>query len=180
MIITIKQSSRDGSDPSIARAVGLGVTASCTMGIQIAVERCAEKVAKGRPFTLKKSGPRTWSCEISKNSSRVREVGKPNTQEDAVKNAAKVIVRTQSAGVFYGTLSARSGSELTLKNARRIWYWKGAASLSEMAMKGVSRPAECKFPMAVAEIMLIGVIEILGTTEEAQKSIEGVPVWTGR
>jgi len=51
-------------------------------------------------------------------------------------NNKYVIVRTYSAGVFAGTLVSREGREVTLADARRIWYWDGAASLSQLAMEG--------------------------------------------
>ena len=89
-----------------------------------------------------------------------------------------VIVRTYSAGVFAGYLKSREGKEVTLVEARRIWYWAGAASLSELAQRGTSKPAECKFPCTVDEVILTEAIEILSATEAAQKSIEGVPVWS--
>jgi len=89
-----------------------------------------------------------------------------------------VIVRTFSAGVFAGYLESRNGREVVLTNARRLWYWAGAASLSEMAMCGTKLPAECKFPVAVDRVMLLEAIEILDCTEAAKISIEGVPVWT--
>lgn len=88
------------------------------------------------------------------------------------------IVRTYSAGVFAGFLFRENGKEAILKNARRIWYWKGAASLSELAVKGTSKPTECKFPIAVPEVTLKEVIEIIPTTKKAQESIEGVPEWS--
>ena len=44
----------------------------------------------------------------------------------------KVIIRGDRSGVEFGTLVAQNGREVTLKNARRIWYWSGAASLSWM------------------------------------------------
>jgi hypothetical protein len=88
-----------------------------------------------------------------------------------------VIVRTFSAGVFAGTLVSREGREVTLSNARRLWYWSGAASLSELAMRGVKRPDHCKFPVAVPEVLLLEAIEILPCTHEARASIEGVPEW---
>jgi hypothetical protein len=90
----------------------------------------------------------------------------------------KVIVRTYSAGVFYGTLESHKGQEVVLSNARRIWYWDGAASLSELAQRGTSKPQNCKFPIAVSEVTLTQAIEILATTKESQRSIEGVPVWS--
>lgn len=88
------------------------------------------------------------------------------------------IVRTYSAGVFAGYLKRRDWKECTLNNARRIWYWDGSASLSELAMKGTSKPENCKFPCPVTEIILTEAIEIIECTEKAKKSIESVPVWT--
>lgn len=90
----------------------------------------------------------------------------------------KVIVRTYSAGVFFGTLVSRDGKEVVLHNARRIWYWDGAASLSQLAVDGTSKPDNCKFPVAVPEILLTETVEIIPTTEQAAASIEGVPVWS--
>ena len=50
------------------------------------------------------------------------------------------IVRTYSAGVFAGEIESRNGKEVVMRNARRLWYWDGAASLSQLAMEGVSEP----------------------------------------
>lgn len=88
-----------------------------------------------------------------------------------------VIVRTHSAGVFAGELESRNGQEVVLTNARRLWYWQGAASLSQMAVSGTSAPEGCKFPAAVARVELMQAIEILDVTPEARKSIEGVKIW---
>lgn len=89
-----------------------------------------------------------------------------------------VIVRTYSAGVFAGYLKKREGQEVTLIKARRIWYWDGAASLSQLAMEGTSKPENCKFPCEVEEILLLNTIEIIQTTEKARLSIAGVKIWT--
>jgi len=90
----------------------------------------------------------------------------------------KIIVRTYSAGVFYGELVSRNGKEVKLKNARRLWYWSGANSLSELAMKGVAEPKECKFPCAMESVIITEAIEIIATTKKAQDSIENVPEWS--
>ena len=87
------------------------------------------------------------------------------------------MVRTYSAGVFAGTIVKRKGKELLLKAARRIWYWDGAASLSQLATEGTSNPQNCKFPVAVASVLLTEVIEIIPITPAAKKSIASVPVW---
>lgn len=89
-----------------------------------------------------------------------------------------VIVRTYSAGVFAGYLEKREGKEVVLLNARRLWMWKGAASLSQLAMEGVRYPNECKFPCEVSRVELLEAIEILDVTEEAKKSIDSVPIWS--
>ena len=88
-----------------------------------------------------------------------------------------VIVRTYSAGVHAGYLKSRNGKEVVLKNARRIWYWDGAATLSQLSVDGTSKPEKCKFPCAVPEIILTEAIEIIPCTERAKKSIEGVKTW---
>lgn len=88
-----------------------------------------------------------------------------------------VIVRTYSAGVFAGYLESRNGKEVILKNARRLWYWSGAASLSQLAMEGVKKPNDCKFPCEVDKIELLEAIEIIDATEKARESIKEVPIW---
>ena len=87
------------------------------------------------------------------------------------------IVRSYSAGVFAGYIESRNGQEVIMKKARRLWYWDGAASLSQLAMEGVSKPENCKFPCEVDRVELLQVIEILDCTEDAQKSIAAVPIW---
>ena len=93
------------------------------------------------------------------------------------KDKRYVIIRTYSAGVFAGILESRNGKEVVLTDARRIWYWEGAASLSQLAMEGTKKPENCKFPCAVDQVELLEAIEILDTTEAAEKSIRAVPVW---
>jgi len=100
------------------------------------------------------------------------------TVEDISYNQKKYyIVRTYSAGVFAGNIVRRVGKEVEMKNARRIWYWAGAASLSQLAMDGTSKPSNCKFPKAVDKVELTEAIEILECSEKAEKSIKGVPEW---
>lgn len=89
-----------------------------------------------------------------------------------------VIVRTYSAGVFAGFLESRNGQEVVLRNARRLWYWAGAASLSQLAMSGTSKPSDCKFPTPVTQVELLQVIEILDVTPAAKANLESVPIWT--
>ena len=87
------------------------------------------------------------------------------------------IVRTQSAGVFAGYIESRNGQEVVMRDVRRLWYWEGAASLSQLAADGTSKPAKCKFPIVVDRVELMQAIEILDVTQTAQASIASVPVW---
>ncbi len=105
-------------------------------------------------------------------------------KESDIKKAAEtldgmkyVMVRTQNAGVFAGYLKERSGENVTLKNARRMWYWSGACSLSQLAMEGTKKAGDCKFPCEVDSIDLTQVIEIIDATEEARLSIKSVAIW---
>lgn len=87
------------------------------------------------------------------------------------------IVRANGAGVFFGEVEKIEGTTATLKHARRLWYWDGAASLSQLAQEGTSRPENCKFPIAVEEVVVFNVLEILSVTDKAAKSIDGVKIW---
>ena len=89
----------------------------------------------------------------------------------------KVIIRGEASGVFYGTLASRSGREVELINCRRLWYWDGAATLSQLALDGTSRPDSCKFTVTVPEICILDAIEVIPCTERASASIEGVSEW---
>lgn len=89
----------------------------------------------------------------------------------------KVIVRGDRSGVFYGTLTAQNGQEVELKNCRRLWYWSGAASISQLARDGVKNPEACKFTVSVDEMLVLDAIEIIACTEAAAEVIEGVKEW---
>ena len=99
------------------------------------------------------------------------------TKKASTKKLDYVMVRTYSAGVFAGELVRRDGKEVELKNARRIYYWSGAATLSQLAMEGTTDQNKCKFPCEVDSVILTEAIEILAITEKARNSIKGVPVW---
>ena len=87
------------------------------------------------------------------------------------------IVRFKSAGVFAGFVESIDGDVVVMTEARRLWYWSGAASLSQLAVDGVSKPDKCKFPAPVPAIRVREWIEIIDVSAEAQASIAGVPIW---
>ena len=87
------------------------------------------------------------------------------------------IIRCDRAGVFFGHIKERNGSEAVITDCRRMWYWDGAASLSQMAVDGVSKPHACKFSVTVPEMTVLGVIELIPCSGKATKSILGVATW---
>lgn len=89
------------------------------------------------------------------------------------------LVRCESAGVFYGTVEEHHIMEgvVEMTNARRVWYWSGAASLSQLAVDGTCKPKECKFPVAVPSIILAKVIEVIPMTQKALDSLNSVAIW---
>lgn len=80
-----------------------------------------------------------------------------------------VVVRTYSAGVHFGELVSRSGQEVRLANARRLWMWKGANTLHEVATSGVASGS--KVSVVVPEIDLTQAIEVIAASEAARANL---------
>lgn len=97
----------------------------------------------------------------------------------SLKGLPVVIVRSVGAGVHYGTLKDTMNSKATvvLGNSRRLWSWKGANCLSDIAKTGVSNPDECRFSVRSEEITIVGVCEIIPVTDAAKDCIEAVKEW---
>lgn len=96
-----------------------------------------------------------------------------------MKEDTKVIVRSKSAGVFYGTFAdfVRDHDIVALKDCRRIWRWSGAASLNQLSTDGTSDPENCRITKAVESIEVGDVVEVILCSDKASRSIEGVKVW---
>ena len=89
------------------------------------------------------------------------------------KNGKKqyVIVRTYSAGVWFGALGARKGKEVALTEARRIWRWFGANTCSELALHGLDQSrSKVAEPVSVD---LTEAIEVIAAAPAAVASIKG-------
>lgn len=89
----------------------------------------------------------------------------------------KYIVRCDRSGVFYGEIEKRDGQDVTMKNARCLWRWYGAASLMQLALEGVKQPKDCMFTVTVDRLEVLDAIEILPCTDAAVESIEAVKSW---
>ena len=91
----------------------------------------------------------------------------------------KCLIRTNRAGVFFATLAEydKENREAVLEDCRRIWYWNGAASLSQLAVEGVKDKDSSKITMPVKQMQVMEVIEIIPCTEEAINNIESIKEW---
>lgn len=91
----------------------------------------------------------------------------------------RYIIRCDRAGVFFAHVAEYdpATATATLTDCRRLWYWDGAASISQIAMEGVKKPEKCNFTVTVPEMIVGGVIELIPCTAAAEKSIDGVKVW---
>ena len=88
-----------------------------------------------------------------------------------------VIVRGDRSGVFFGKFDSKDGQEVCLTECRRLWYWDGACSISQLSVDGTSNPYNCKFTVTVDNIVLLDAIEIIPCSEKAVTSICGVEEW---
>lgn len=87
----------------------------------------------------------------------------------------RVIVRTHSAGVHFGTLVGRDGKEVVLHDARRMWEWHGAFTLNAMATTGIKGG---RISVAIPSILLTEAIEIIRCSEKAADNITGIKAHT--
>lgn len=87
----------------------------------------------------------------------------------------KVIIRTYSAGVWFGTLEQKDGNEVIIKNARRMWTWwaKEGISLSSVSVNGIKHE-KSKIAESVDAVWLES-IEIIPCSDIAVNSIESAP-----
>lgn len=104
-------------------------------------------------------------------------MNKTTNKEKGIMENKYYIVRGDRSGVFAGNIKERNGREVTMTNVRRLWYWDGASSISQLAQEGTTNPRDCKFSVTVDEILVLDAIEIDTCTKEAEKSIKGVSEW---
>lgn len=102
-------------------------------------------------------------------------------REDAIQQKAIntdgmkiVVVRSPSAGVFMGALKEQKERMVTLLNCRRLWYWDGAFTLSQLATEGVTKPKNCKFSITVDEHLILDACEVIPMTQKAADQIYSI------
>ena len=86
----------------------------------------------------------------------------------------KCIVRTYSAGVWFGEIEQKERNEVIIKNARRLWYWKAKKSISLSAVAQFGIDETSKVAPEVSQVWLEA-IELIPAASVSVKSIEEAP-----
>jgi len=108
-------------------------------------------------------------------------IKKDNKLAENTSGLKNVLIRSYASGVHIGLLKSQqdtlSGKNVVLLNSRRVYYWDGAATLSQLAMEGSTKPQNCKLTMEVNEIEIMNVIEIIPLTEKALNCFNLIKTW---
>lgn len=86
-----------------------------------------------------------------------------------------VIVRADRAGVFFGQLVERNGSDVKMKNVRKIHYWDGAAAVEQIAVDGVN--SSSRLTITVPEMEIMGAIQVIPCSAKAVENLKAIPEW---
>lgn len=97
------------------------------------------------------------------------------TKENLIEKT--VIIRSNMAGVFFGTLAEQNVNEVTLNNARKIYYWSGAACVEEISQNGIKNLEESRITMEVESIVIFDVCQILLCTDQAVENLKSAKAW---
>lgn len=92
-------------------------------------------------------------------------------------NNQNYIVRCDRAGVFFGKIKERNGSEVTMTDVRKLWSWDGACAVEQLAQDGTKAPDNCCFTVTIPEMTVLGAIQIILCTDKASASLRGVKEW---
>ena len=92
-----------------------------------------------------------------------------------------VIIRSHDSGVHAGILAKKDGSEVDLKDSKRLWYWKNTTDekgkhyhfLSGVALHGLC-PKKSKIGEVLPLIKVLGVCEIIPCSKKAEESIKAL------
>ena len=81
-----------------------------------------------------------------------------------------VVVRTYAAGVHVGELVSVTEKQVMLRDARRLWRWRGANTLHEVALRGVAEEWT-RISEPVARVLLLDSVEAIEATPEAAANL---------
>lgn len=89
----------------------------------------------------------------------------------------KIIARIERAGVFHGILDYKDAEITRMKDVRRIYYWKGALSVTDMAVNGILNDSQVTIPASVVEFETPQVVELIECSNISSEIIENIKPW---
>ena len=87
------------------------------------------------------------------------------------------IVRANEAGVFFGKIESRTEHEVVMTDVRKIYYWKGACAVEELAVNGTKCPNECKLTVIVPRMFIANPIQIIPCSDKATDILSRIQIW---
>lgn len=88
-----------------------------------------------------------------------------------------VILRSISAGVFFGILKEINGNTATMSSVRKIHYQVGAAAVEQLAEDGIKNIKESRLTVVVSEMEIMSPVQIIPCTEKSIENLTGIPIW---
>jgi len=103
------------------------------------------------------------------------------TQTQELNGLTRCLIRSYAAGVFIGYIEERkselNGVNVTLLQAKRVHYWEGACSLTQLALEGTKKPDKCRITNAIPSQFIANVVEIIPLTLDASQNLDEVSSW---
>ena len=135
-----------------------------------------ETTAHGRVVYINEAH-RYFTAEVNGNKLRELQILTKIRRNFIMNNKQDYIVRCDRAGVFFGKIKERNGSEVTMTEVRKIWSWDGACAVEQLAQDGTKAPGNCRFTVTIPEMTVLGAIQIIPCTDDASVSLRGVKEW---
>lgn len=92
-----------------------------------------------------------------------------------------VLIRSYASGVHFGFFKEEkdllSGKQVTLVNSRRVHYWEGACSISQLALEGTKKPDDCRISVTLPEITITQVIEVIPLSVASYNNLNSINEW---
>ena len=80
---------------------------------------------------------------------------------ESVKPSVKeCIIRGAQSSVHIGEVESQEGQKVVIKNAKKLWYWKGAFTLNQIAVDGLNRK-ESRISKVAPRVTMLDAIEII-------------------
>ena len=91
----------------------------------------------------------------------------------------RCIIRARDAGVHYGIVRSIHGRVVVVDKDRRIWRWRGALTLSDLALTGpVETDGFSRISPEVEQVVISDACEVLTCTQACIDRIAEVSPWT--